>query len=1105
MLAFLVFCISILIIIALLQTLVYQSPTPSSGPEELLETPWVDGGGNNGGQKFDGCCRGIIEWCNGCCLAPSKLKPTDRELKFSVSPASPKLYWTVFTADEYTGLGWRRSTKEKIVNEFPSQAQDDEHIFTVKLNAIAYKLSLPIPPPPSLPELSRLNLAPSRNFTLYLDKLADVYGIEITGPINKTSIDYQATWHHIKIDKSRISLKDAPQEIRTTYLQLPEDLPQQVRQLAYELENSSLNVFDQIFADMRYLMTNFIYDTAFKEGKSSRTIEDDWVLSYLEWGKGICIDAATTLAVILRCQGIPARINFGFKPGETSGNKTLYFSTNAHSETEAYLPPYGWVRFDATPPCRGDGWDGDDGLLEDYPAFRPCIPPPKSEIILEIYPKEMAGEPGDRLIFYVMVNNSGFTENCFSFYACTELGWNITVHPKNLTLEPFGKGQFLVEVTIPSNATFGQECRLNVTVKCSNGEQASVSASIKVVKERIPTVTSITHVPKELVLRQEPFYIEGVVKTLTDEPVHGMQVYIYIKENKEAEGILCGKGFSEENGSFRIECLVPSDFEVGDYCVVARSAGTVIYAASESDPSIKIGARTSIQLNIQKIILLNENATVSGELIDDNETPIPNAPIELKIGGEEISDLLTNENGEFIVTYQFAFNGPFEVNAAFSGTEYFLPSSNSTTINVYVPVIETSMDYLVRGEENEIKGTIMAGDIGVEGKMIAIDLDDRMLAIVETGLNGFFVYNQFVDLGQSLDHGHTLSFTIQETRACLNKQIKIMARTRLDVSVPQEVTQGGSFTFNAYLFDDLGLPIMNENIVADGLSGTTQEDGKVEFSKYVPLWFWFKEINSTCDFEGSDKYLPSKANAIVVTQPNLLLFIFPSAVVVSAVSVYLIRRRRLGRAQTKDKENLSKSKPPSKQEKPPPAPTKSPLKLVFPDILPPFPNVWGVGENLRIKCYLNATVRNKVKGNKRIHFSVNGKKIGEEQLSKGGEALITDNFPKKGKYTVTAELKDESEPSMRTNVSLRIVDYREEIIRLYKTFLQHLNIYNLTVEENTTAREVESLLLSSGDFDREYVHNLVDCFEEAEYSDHHITRSNYETMYLSLKGLNLNA
>lgn len=1066
LLAFLIFCISIVIIIALLQTLVYQSTPvaiftesdtmaytgellyfnasasydPDGGivsyfwdfgdgtnttgvfvehsymndgnytvtltatdddgatgtatstmtiDEEPLEKTWVDGG--------------IFGWCNGCCLAPDKMEPTDRRLLFSVSPAFPKLYWKVFTADEYTGFGWRRSTSESIVDEFPRQAANSEYIFTVELNTTAYRLSLPIPPPPSSPKLSRPNLAPSRNFTLCVDELADVYGIGITDPINKISIDYEATWHHTEINKSRISLEDIPQEIRTTYLQLPKDLPEQVYELSDKLENSSLNVFDQIFEDMEYLMTNFEYDVAFKEGLSSRTIEDDWVLSYLNWEKGICIDAATSLAVILRCQGIPARINFGFKPGNISESKVLYFSTGAHTETEAYLPPYGWVRFDATPP--GTSFVG--GLNEDYPAFRPCLPDGDG--------KDGDGKDGDG--------------------------------------------------------------------------------------ERIPTVTSITYVPMELVLRQELFYITGIVTNLTGESVHGMQVRIYIKENKEAKGLFCGQGFSEENGSFLIECLVPYDFEVGDYCVVAHSVGTAIYAPSDSDPPIRIGARTTIELHIQKSILVNEEVTVSGKLVDDNKASIHYAPIEVRIGGERIGEWLTNDYGEFNTTYQFVFNGTFEVNATFSGTEYFLSSSKSTMVNVYEPVIETSMDYLVRGEENEVKGRLMGGDIGVEGKKIVIGLDNRTLEEVKTRGNGSFSYMHIVDPRESLDHMHTLSFTIQEIGKCESIPIEIKARTRLNISAPQEVTQGGSFTFDVYLFDDLGLPIMNENIVVDSLFGTTQEDGKVDFSKYASLWLWFKDINLTCHFEGSEKYLSSKANAIVVTQPNFLLFIFPSAIVVSAVSAYLIRRRRLSQLKKKDREiKLS-----SKQEKPPPSPTKSPLKLVFLGILPPFPNVWGVGENLRIKCYLNATARNKMKGNKTIHFSVNGHKIGEERLSESREAFIINNFLRKGKYIVTAELKGESVSSMTTNVGLRIVDYREEITKLYKTFLEHLNNCDLTVEENTTARELESLLLSSGHFDREHVHNLISCFEEAEYSNHPITRSNYETMYLSLKGLNVDA
>ena len=1086
--AFAVLCFSIFVIVALLRTLVYQSPLPPDQGRDPLEWGWLcDGVGNqNGGCTSSSCCRGILGWGDGCCLAPSQLEPLKRDMLFAVAPASPKLYWRVFTADEYDGFSWRRSTDENIVDRFASETQSYEHLFAVELNMSASRISLPVPPPPFSPELSDPYLMPpSQNITLYLDETAEVYGIEIPMHSNGTNVRYHASWNHTEIDISRISMKDVPEEINLTYLQLPDDLPSQVHELAFELRNSSLTAFDQILADMHYLLTDFEYDSAFSEGKSSRTIEDDWVLSYLRWRKGICVDAATTLAVILRCQGIPARISIGFAPGETSGNRTLYFSRNAHAETEAYLPPYKWVRFDATPGMNACECLG-HGIPQDYPAFRPYMPDDSDGDGLSDYDEATAGtdpldpdSDDDGLCDGDEVNVHG-TDPC----ACDSDGDG---------LSDYDEATAGTDPLDPDSDDDGL---------CDGDEVIRGSDPLSPDSDnRIPTLTCITYVPVELVLRQEPFCIIGTVTRLTEAPVGGMPVAIYVKEEKESEGTLCGQGSSQEDGSFHIECVVPYDFEVGEYCIVAHSAGTAVYAPSDSDPTVKIGAETYIELipPLQEPLLLNETIEISGRLIDDNRTSLCDATVDLTIGMNKVDELATDENGVFHTTYQLLSPGIFEIETIFSGSDYFLPSFNSTSVEVHVPAIHTDIEYLVRGEENEINGTLLAGEVGAAGREIRICLDDDAPSPVETLADGLFAHKYTVDPHQSLDNNHTLTFEICGTGIRIPVSIEIRAKTRLEISAPDDVVQAGSFTFTARLLDDLGLPLANEKIVWEGTLQTTREDGKAEFSKYAQLWLWFRDINLTCAFEGSDKYLPSEVSTIVATRPHLLLLVFPPAVVISAVSGYLLyRRRRLTSAGQKGEDsgpmNLPSKKPTD------PVAKNSPLELSFPDIRPPFPNVWGAREDLRIKCCLGDAVGDGMEGGK-VSFRINDNLIGAVPFSERMDAMISKSFAEKGKYRVSVGAVDGSGSSLRTDVDLRIVDYREEIVALYKTFLQRLRDLNITVEDDITAREVQSRLTSCELLDKEHIHNLVWCFEEAEYSNHPIGRRKYELMYLSLEGL----
>jgi hypothetical protein len=68
--------------------------------------------------------------------------------------------------------------------------------------------------------------------------------------------------------------------------------------------------------------------------------------------KGHCELFATAFIILLRKQGIPARIVNGFRGGEwiEEGGYLLVRERNAHSWVEAWIPSYGWIPLDPTPP-----------------------------------------------------------------------------------------------------------------------------------------------------------------------------------------------------------------------------------------------------------------------------------------------------------------------------------------------------------------------------------------------------------------------------------------------------------------------------------------------------------------------------------------------------------------------------------------------------------------------------------------------------------------------------------------------------------------------------------------------------------------------------------
>lgn len=150
-----------------------------------------------------------------------------------------------------------------------------------------------------------------------------------------------------------------PQEIKQLYLQLPESLPQRVKDFASELTKDKDNPYDKAKAVQLHLKYGaYQYDT---ERVPVPASGEDFVDQFLfESRVGYCDHFSSSMVVLLRASGVPARWVKGFTEGEKvrpvsegkEAGQTLYEyevrNINAHSWVEVYFNDYGWVPFDPT-------------------------------------------------------------------------------------------------------------------------------------------------------------------------------------------------------------------------------------------------------------------------------------------------------------------------------------------------------------------------------------------------------------------------------------------------------------------------------------------------------------------------------------------------------------------------------------------------------------------------------------------------------------------------------------------------------------------------------------------------------------------------------------
>lgn len=143
----------------------------------------------------------------------------------------------------------------------------------------------------------------------------------------------------------RAAGEDYPDWVRRRYLQLPRTVPRRVIDLAHDATNGATSAYDKAAAVETYLRTNFTYSTHV----APLPADQDWVDYFLFDSKqGYCDYFATTMVVLLRAEGVPARVTSGFAPGEfdaSTGISTVR-ENHAHSWVEAYFPRFGWITFE---------------------------------------------------------------------------------------------------------------------------------------------------------------------------------------------------------------------------------------------------------------------------------------------------------------------------------------------------------------------------------------------------------------------------------------------------------------------------------------------------------------------------------------------------------------------------------------------------------------------------------------------------------------------------------------------------------------------------------------------------------------------------------------
>ncbi len=168
------------------------------------------------------------------------------------------------------------------------------------------------------------------------------------GASQLSELSYETTSLSVDPTAAQLASASTGVELLSHYLELPDDLPAAVRDLALQITEGSQSPWDSALRLQAWFTdpTEFTYDTSSSHGGWGGTA----IERFLTDRRGYCEQFAGTMATMARVLNIPSRVNIGFTAGERLPDGRYEITTkDLHAWPELYFEGIGWLRFEPTP------------------------------------------------------------------------------------------------------------------------------------------------------------------------------------------------------------------------------------------------------------------------------------------------------------------------------------------------------------------------------------------------------------------------------------------------------------------------------------------------------------------------------------------------------------------------------------------------------------------------------------------------------------------------------------------------------------------------------------------------------------------------------------
>ena len=629
---------------------------------------------------------------------------------------------------------------------------------------------------------------------------------------------------------------------------------------------------------------------------------------------------------------------------------------------------------------------------------------------------------------------------------------------------------------------------------------------------RVDTETVITDWPTR-VPRRTTFTVGGTVNTLDGDPVQGIVVEVYVNDTKEHGGTKIGIAESS-NGIFEVEAQMPAGFRLGAYQLLARAVPNSNLNESWSDPDITVVSSSGLEITGPAEVPVEVEAHFRGKLKDDTGEGIPGIELDAVFDGDSGTTLITDSAGQFSFFESFSEPGPHWVEVSFEGDDILSGTSARLAFDVNIPtkttiggppVVGVGEEFRVVGKLQNIHGEPLAGN------PIVVRIGDGQERSALTDGSG-----EFEVTGEAEDAGEVpvwAEFAGEPPVLPSTATTRLVAHHTLELTLhaPYELRPGGVSAIEGKVISSTLSPVGRLELTVEDSEGnllatvTTEEDGGFEAVFATPENL--PEGPVIFKYSGDDLTLPVSyllTFAEGSEGPGWQIWLgVPVGAAALVIAVFLYRRasrgpipavfKRRPTARTPEKETPEVPEEPVAQNE------ARPVRVVvrFVKVADDLPDVWGLGETVNIEVELTDSDGQPIAG-AGLEASVNSRTLAPHlQSDDTGTCNLRWNPEELGEYVVSAKFAGSTQWAQAdaTRV-LRVVDFREEIIRLYNLFLEWAGDNSDRIDELSTPREVEQILVGEGlTIDDKALDEVISLFEEADYSEHFIARRHYERMF----------